>query len=101
MHNATETASKPKHSYSDLKRFEESKGYMPFALVCPADKRDTRGFGLKIVGLLVAALLESLEVLEKTGTQHLQTDEEDALRPTGTALKSGREDYFGLTYERA
>ena len=101
MYNATVTASKPKYSYYDMKRFEESKGYMPFALVCPADKRDTRGSGLKMDGLLVAAFLEGLEVLEKSGTWHLRTDEGDALRPIGTAPKSGREDYLSLTYKRA
>lgn len=43
-----------------LKAGEESLGFMPFAFVCPANTKETKRFGIKLITLLVAVLVEGL-----------------------------------------
>ncbi|KAF2871214.1 hypothetical protein BDV95DRAFT_629037 [Massariosphaeria phaeospora] len=43
-----------------LKSGEEQLGFMPFALVCTADIAEMKGFGMKMVALLVAVLCAGL-----------------------------------------
>ncbi|KAF2685222.1 hypothetical protein K458DRAFT_300821 [Lentithecium fluviatile CBS 122367] len=48
-------------SKGNLKKEEEKLGFMPFAFTCTADVRDTRGFGMKMIALLVAVLIDGLD----------------------------------------
>ncbi|KAH6638975.1 hypothetical protein C7974DRAFT_448771 [Boeremia exigua] len=43
-----------------LKLSEMRRGFMPFASHCTADKRDTRGFAMKMIVMLVAVLCDGL-----------------------------------------
>ncbi|KAF2442388.1 hypothetical protein P171DRAFT_497202 [Karstenula rhodostoma CBS 690.94] len=44
-----------------LKEAEEKAGFFPFAHWCPAGKGGTHGFGLKMVGLLVAVICAEID----------------------------------------
>lgn len=54
-------ASQTGKSKSNLKAEEEVLGFMPFAFTCAADVSGTKGFGVKMVALLVAVLVDGLE----------------------------------------
>ncbi|EKD21007.1 uncharacterized protein L3040_004625 [Drepanopeziza brunnea f. sp. 'multigermtubi'] len=82
-----------------LKDVEESMGFMPFALVCPAGGRETKGFGWKMIALLIAVFMEKLRELE--GNWRLRSEKEDDNIPElGKAMRSGRDDYLSLVYEK-
>lgn len=45
---------------NDLKTAEEKLGYMPFAVWCTADGKETAGFGYKMIALLVGVLCKDI-----------------------------------------
>ena len=84
---------------TDLKEYEQKLGFMPFALICPADGKMTQGFGMKMIALLVCAIVEGLDALP--GKWNLQAgDDGETLPSPGTAMNSGREDYLSLVYKK-
>lgn len=42
----------------NLKTYEESLGFFPFARACPAGKEETKGFGFKMVAAILGELLK-------------------------------------------
>jgi len=99
---AAEILKKPENKDRDektiIKLGEGRLGFMPFAFHCPSSKSETKGFGFKMVGLLVAVLCAHigdewqlghvLEVEELAGM-----DEESSHQ---APLKSERQDYEDL-----
>ena len=77
----------------DLKRSEEKLGFMPFAITCRANRSDTRGFGMKMIVMLVAVLCNGLG-------DDWKVTEEGSLPSLGKALESDREAYLDLTLEK-
>lgn len=84
----------------DLKKFEENLGFFPFAFSCPAGSSESQGFGLKMIALLVAAMLQAFDRLPGEW-ELVPRDDNDTLPPTrDIPLRSGREDYLSLEYSR-
>lgn len=50
----------PGKTDKDIKIVEEERGFMPFAIFCPAGQGATQGFGLKMIALLAGVLCERL-----------------------------------------
>ncbi|KAF2799284.1 hypothetical protein K505DRAFT_294959 [Melanomma pulvis-pyrius CBS 109.77] len=46
---------------TDVKIVEGERGFMPFAVVCPAGQSSTQAFGLKMIALLAGVLCEGLD----------------------------------------
>ena len=76
-----------------MKAEEESLGFMPFAFVCPADTKETKRFGMKLIALLVAVLVEGL-----AGEWVLEDKHE--LPDIGVPLNTNRQAYEGLELKR-
>ncbi|KAF2704111.1 hypothetical protein K504DRAFT_335966, partial [Pleomassaria siparia CBS 279.74] len=72
-----------------LKAGEEALGFMPFAFVCAADRRETRGFGMKLIALLAAVLSDGL------GEEWVLRDKRE-LPDIGVPLNTDREAYEEL-----
>ena len=66
---------------------------MPFAITCRANRSDTRGFGMKMIVMLVAVLCNGLG-------DDWKVTEEGSLPSLGKALESDREAYLDLTLEK-
>jgi hypothetical protein len=79
---------------NDLKIGETELGFMPFASTCRANRLDARGFGMKMIVMLVAVLCDGL------GDRHWKVADEKSLPSPGVALDSGREAYLDLTLEK-
>jgi hypothetical protein len=45
----------------DVQMIEEKRGFMPFAVFCPADQGSTRGLGFEMIALLAGVICEGLE----------------------------------------
>ncbi|KAF2281240.1 uncharacterized protein EI97DRAFT_472570 [Westerdykella ornata] len=73
------------------KREEQERGFLPFAAVCPSDRGETRGFGMKMIALLTGVMLEGLG-------GGWQLDKQ--LPEIGTALEGGRTSYLDLHLKR-
>lgn len=78
---------------SDLKKKETQLGFMPFARTCRANTGETKGFGMKMIVMLVAVLCDGLG-------DDWRVADEGSLPPLGVALESGREAYLDLTLEK-
>lgn len=78
---------------NDLKTGETNLGFMPFATTCRANTRETKGFGMKMIMMLVAVLCDGLG-------DGWKVEDEGSLPPLGMALESGREAYLDLTLEK-
>jgi len=85
--------SREKGAEESLKAEEESLGFMPFAFVCPADTKETKRFGMKLIALLVAVLVEGL-----AGEWVLEDKHE--LPDIGVPLNTNRQAYEGLELKR-
>jgi hypothetical protein len=77
----------------DLKLGEIDLGFMPFANYCTADKTETKGFGMKMIVMLVAVLCDGLG-------DDWKVADEGSLPPLGVALESSREAYLDLNLEK-
>lgn len=76
-----------------LKTWEESLGFMPFALVCAADRTETRGFGMKLIATLAAVVSGGL------GEEWVLRDEKE-LPDHGIPLNTDRQAYEELQLKR-
>lgn len=76
-----------------LKTGEESLGFMPFAFVCAADRKETGSFGMKLIALLVAVVSDGLG--EKWGLTN-----ERELPDHDTPLRTDRQAYEKLQLKR-
>jgi hypothetical protein len=78
---------------NDLKIGETKLGFMPFATTCRDNTGDTKGFGMKMIVMLVAVLCDGLG-------DDWKVADEGSLPPLGVALESSREAYLDLTLEK-
>ncbi|KAF2465148.1 uncharacterized protein BDR25DRAFT_328768 [Lindgomyces ingoldianus] len=76
-----------------LRELEEELGFMPFAFRCPAGKGETRGFGWKMIALLVGVISDGLD-------SDWELKNGGALPQIGTPLASDREAYTDLELKR-
>ncbi|KAF2429949.1 hypothetical protein EJ08DRAFT_589908 [Tothia fuscella] len=44
----------------EVKHMEEKCGFMPFGLICPSNGGDVKGFGMKIIAILIGVLCNNL-----------------------------------------
>jgi hypothetical protein len=77
-------------SKRDLKDREEGLGFMPFADSCPAGAGDTKGFGFKMIALLVAVLCTTLGEDWKLELNNLPQDRKQPLESDRTAYENLR-----------
>lgn len=79
---AAEKVKRPNATYK-LQDYEEELGYMPFALSCPAGGKVTQGFGTKMIALLVSALCEEFDSLNRRtiDLNHADIRESDTSTP--------------------
>jgi hypothetical protein len=81
----------------NVKQFEETLGFFPFAFVCPAGNSTAGAFAFKMIALIIASICEQLDQLG--GEWELKP--ENSLPALGQALKSGRDHYLTLVYQKA
>ncbi|KAF1976689.1 hypothetical protein BU23DRAFT_528435 [Bimuria novae-zelandiae CBS 107.79] len=86
----TAEADQAKRNKSNLKRGELELGFMPFATLCTADSKETKGFAMKMILLLVAVLCRGLN-------GHWELPESETLH---VPLESGREAYGALRLKK-
>ncbi|KAF2022995.1 hypothetical protein EK21DRAFT_119181 [Setomelanomma holmii] len=77
-----------------LKRSKEKLGYMPFAYWCAADHEETKGFGMKMIALLVAVLCEKLG-------NEWALENDDSLPEQGTPLDTDHKAYEDLKLRKS
>jgi hypothetical protein len=87
-----ERAAKDKKEKSKIARDEKKLGFMLFAHSCPAGDTRTKGFGFKMIALLVAVLCAGLEDWDIKGGEDLPQ--------LGKALLAERQAYEDLLLEK-
>jgi len=84
-----------KQAKNTLRKEEEKLGFLPFAIWCPAGGGETKGFGIKMIALLVATLCDSI------GPEWELEEGEPLPRREDAALSAVRTSYETLGLKRS